>query len=97
MPSGCATIQWHVCLKNRQSHEAPDFCRQYLHRAQSFNRQLAKVAADMTRQAGAEVTLLELSSLDIPLYNADLEACGTPPDVIRLKEIMSSSASLRML
>lgn len=57
-------------------------------RALSFNRQLAKVAAALARQAGAEVTLLELSSLDIPLYNADLEALGTPPDVIRLKEIM---------
>lgn len=57
-------------------------------RAQSFNRQLAKVAERLARQAGAEVTLLELSSLAIPLYNADLEALGTPPDVIRLKEIM---------
>lgn len=57
-------------------------------RAKSFNRQLAKVAAGLARQAGAEVTLLELSSLDIPLYNADLEALGTPPDVIRLKEIL---------
>jgi chromate reductase len=57
-------------------------------RAQSFNRQLAKVAAGLARQAGAEVTLLELSSLDIPLYNADLEARGTPPDVIRLKKLM---------
>ena len=57
-------------------------------RTQSFNRRLAKVAADLARQAGAEVTLLELSSLDIPLYNADLEALGTPPDVIRLKEIL---------
>ncbi|MBE0473397.1 NADPH-dependent FMN reductase [Rhodoferax sp.] len=57
-------------------------------RAQSYNRQLARVAADLARQAGAEVTLLELSSLDIPLYNADLEARGTPPDVIRLKQVM---------
>lgn len=57
-------------------------------RTQSFNRRLAKVAADLASQAGAEVTLLELSSLDIPLYNADLEARGTPPDVIRLKQLM---------
>jgi len=57
-------------------------------RAQSFNRQLAKVAAGMARQVGVEVTLLELASLDIPLYNADLEARGTPPDVIRLKELL---------
>jgi NAD(P)H-dependent FMN reductase len=46
------------------------------------------VAASLAKQAGAEVTLLELASLDIPMYNADLEAVGTPPDVIRLKEIM---------
>jgi len=57
-------------------------------RAQSFNRQLAKVAAGIATQAGAEVTHLELASLDIPLYNADLEARGTPPDVIRLKQLM---------
>ena len=57
-------------------------------RTLSFNRQLAKVAAGIATQAGAEVTLLELASLDIPLYNADLEARGTPPDVIRLKQLM---------
>jgi NAD(P)H-dependent FMN reductase len=57
-------------------------------RAQSFNRQLAKVAAHIATEAGAEVTLLELSSLNIPLYNADLEAQGTPTDVLRLKQLM---------
>ena len=57
-------------------------------RQQSFNRQLATAATTMAREAGATVTLLELASLDIPLYNADLEAQGTPPDVIRLKELM---------
>lgn len=57
-------------------------------RARSFNRQLAKAAAALAREAGATVTLLELASLDIPLYNADLEALGTPPDVIRLKETL---------
>jgi len=57
-------------------------------RQRSFNRQLAHAAAELARSAGAEVTQLELSTLSIPLYNADLEAQGTPPDVIRLKEIM---------
>jgi chromate reductase, NAD(P)H dehydrogenase (quinone) len=56
----------------------------------SFNRRLAHVAAAMARDAGAEVTHLELADFDIPLYNADLEAAGTPPDVIRLKEIMDA-------
>jgi NAD(P)H-dependent FMN reductase len=57
-------------------------------RIQSYNRQLANVAADLARSAGASVTLLELASLDIPLYNADLEARGTPPDVVALKDTM---------
>lgn len=57
-------------------------------RAASLNRQLARATAQLARDRGAPVTLLELGTLDIPLYNADLEAQGTPPDVIRLKEVM---------
>ena len=57
-------------------------------RQQSHNRKLAHVAAQMAREQGAAVTHLELSDLDIPLYNADLEARGTPADVIRLKQIL---------
>ncbi len=57
-------------------------------RQQSFNRQLAHNAATLARAAGAEVTLLELANLYIPLYNADLEAQGTPPDVMHLKQIL---------
>ena len=59
-------------------------------RQHSINRRLASATAAMARTAGADVTLLELSSLDIPMYNADLEAKGTPADVIRLKEIMDA-------
>lgn len=57
-------------------------------RHESFNRRLAAVAARMGREAGADVTLLELSDFDIPLYNADLEARGTPADVLRLKQVL---------
>ena len=57
-------------------------------RQQSFNRRLAQVAADAARDAGADTTLLELSDFDIPMYNADLEARGTPPDVLRLKQLL---------
>ncbi len=59
-------------------------------RQHSFNRRLAHAAAELARAAGADVTHLELSTLDIPMYNADLEAQGTPADVIRLKEIMDA-------
>jgi chromate reductase len=57
-------------------------------RQQLYNRKLARAVSAMARAQGAEVTHLELGSLDIPLYNADLEAQRTPPDVIRLKEIL---------
>ena len=57
-------------------------------RQQSFNRRLAREAADMASAAGSAVTLMELADFDIPMYNADLEARGTPPDVLRLKQLM---------
>jgi len=57
-------------------------------RAQSFNRRLAHAAAGIARDLGADATVLELSDYDIPMYNADLEAQGTPPDVVRLKEAL---------
>lgn len=57
-------------------------------RQHSFNRQLAAVAATLARAAGAEVTHLELAEFDVPMYNADLEAQGTPTDVMRLKQIL---------
>ncbi len=57
-------------------------------RQQSFNRRLAAVAAQMGRDAGAEVSHIELVDFEIPMYNADLEARGTPADVVRLKQLM---------
>ena len=56
-------------------------------RSQSFNRKLATVAAGIGSEAGASVTHIDLADFDVPLYNADLEAKGTPRDVVRLKEI----------
>jgi chromate reductase, NAD(P)H dehydrogenase (quinone) len=61
-------------------------------RVNSFNRKLAKEAARLVREADARPTYIELSDLNIPLYNADNEARGTPGAVIRLKEMMHSHA-----
>ena len=58
-------------------------------RQASFNRRLAHATAALARAAGADVTHIELGDFDIPLYNADLEAVATPPDVMRLKQIMA--------
>ncbi len=57
-------------------------------RRQSFNRKLARVTADMARASGVDVTHIELADFDIPLYNADLEAQGTPAGVLRFKEVL---------
>ncbi len=56
-------------------------------RLHSFNRRLAHAAAAMARTEGADVTHIELADFDVPLYNADLEAKGTPADVMRLKAL----------
>lgn len=57
-------------------------------RKASFNRQLAHAATAQARASGAEVTLIELADFDVPMYNADLEAEGTPADVMKLKQLM---------
>ena len=56
-------------------------------RQKSVNRQLARAAAAMASASGAEVTHIELGDFDVPMYNADLEALGTPADVVRLKQL----------
>jgi chromate reductase len=57
-------------------------------REKSFNRQLARAAVAMASASGADVTHIELGDFDVPMYNADLEARGTPTDVVRLKQIL---------
>ena len=56
-------------------------------REKSFNRQLARATAAMASASGADVTHIELSDFDVPMYNADLEARGTPAAVLKLKQI----------
>lgn len=63
-------------------------------RAGSWNRKLAAEATRMAAAAGAQVTHIELGDFDVPMYNADLEARGTPADVIRLKQIFAEHPAL---
>ncbi len=57
-------------------------------RKDSWNRKLAQAAAEMAKAEGAEVTVLELGDLNLPLYDGDLEATGMPENVIRLKQLL---------
>ncbi len=55
----------------------------------STNRMLIAAAAAFAREAGAEVTLIDLRDFPMPLYDGDLEAAsGLPEHVTRLKAIM---------
>lgn len=48
-------------------------------RAGSFNKLLAREAASLASAAGAEVTVVDLRDLALPLYDADLEAASGLP------------------
>lgn len=64
-------------------------------RADSFNRKLVRIAAEGAQNAGAEVTLLELGELELPLFDQDLEAeHGLPAGALRLKELMNGHDGL---
>ena len=58
-------------------------------RRDSFNKQLVRVAAEGARETGAEVTILDLADLPLPLFDQDLEkAEGLPENAQRLKALM---------
>jgi chromate reductase len=63
-------------------------------RTGSFNRQLAGVAAGLLGEAGAEVTLVDLRELGMPLYDADIEARGMPPGATELRRLVAQTDAL---
>jgi len=57
-------------------------------RKASTNKQLAALAASTAKEAGAEVTLIDLADFDMPIYNGDIEAAtGLPENAKRLKQL----------
>jgi len=57
----------------------------------SFNQRLIRVGAQIARDAGAEVTLLDLREYELPIYNADLERKqGLPDNVGKLKTLFAA-------
>ena len=58
-------------------------------RTDSFNKKLARLAADAAREAGAEVTLIDLRDHPMPLYDGDLEeAEGIPEAAASFKALL---------
>ncbi len=52
-------------------------------RSASFNKKLVAIAAQGAREAGAEVTLIDLRELPMPIYDGDDEAAYGLPDNAR--------------
>ena len=64
-------------------------------RRESFNKKLLAAVVAETRNAGAEVTVVDFNELPIPLYHGDLEdAEGIPPNAQKLIALITEHAGL---
>src|SRR3954463_7815955 len=64
-------------------------------RRDSFNKRLVPIATKGARDAGAEVTLIDLKDFPLPLFDQDFEAeQGMPEDGARLKKLFTDHDGL---
>jgi NAD(P)H-dependent FMN reductase len=64
-------------------------------RRESLNKKFLAVAVQEVKNAGGEVTLIELSDYDLPIYNGDLEdASGMPANARKLVDLIKDHAGL---
>lgn len=64
-------------------------------RTGSINHNLLEKVVAEAKSHGAEVTVLDLHELDLPMYNGDLESeDGIPDKVMKLKDVFASHDAL---
>lgn len=64
-------------------------------RKESLNKKLVRIAAEGARQAGAEVTYIDLADYPLPVFDADLEARdGLPQAAVELKSVFGAHQGL---
>ncbi len=60
-------------------------------RKESLNQKLVEFAAQAAHQAGAEVKVIALRDLPLPVFDEDLEAAqGLPENVLKLKSLLKA-------
>lgn len=63
-------------------------------RAGSFNRRLIHTLAAGATRAGAQVDLIELRDIPLPIYDGDIEAAGMPENVHLLQARLAAADGL---
>jgi len=64
-------------------------------RKDSFNKKLARAAAEKASSIGLEAAFIDLADYEMPLYNGDIEAeHGLPESALRLKEVFAAHQGL---
>jgi chromate reductase, NAD(P)H dehydrogenase (quinone) len=64
-------------------------------RKESLNKKLLAAVVEATRAAGAEVTLVDLNDLPMPLYHGDLEdESGMPPNAQKMVDLITQHQGL---
>ncbi len=63
-------------------------------RKNSFNHAVIEHAAELAKQQGAEVEILSLAELDLPMFNEDVEAQGVPANVQIFKDKLRSADAI---
>jgi chromate reductase len=64
-------------------------------RKDSYNKKLIGLAAEMARQKGAKVTVIDLNDYSMPFYDADLEAKqGLPANAKKLRDLISQNDAI---
>lgn len=60
-------------------------------REDSINKKLVQNAAEIARQMGANVKVVDLREYSMPFYDADIEQLGMPENAKRLRRLMVDS------
>lgn len=63
-------------------------------RADSYNKKLAAEAAQIARNLGGHVTLIDLKDYPMPFYDADLEKKGMPKNAKRFRDLMIANEAV---